>query len=131
MTAMLAEAVTYGKLDSKVKAQKAWLAKHQDHPAWIDRKRIEMRTWHARNEAVRRMMDAAEAIGRMQASLPAASRDGLGALLGHELTPYLPQRLALTAAAVGTTDVFAIVARWLRDEQAEEERATGDDMGGS
>lgn len=120
LTAMLTEAVTYGKWDEKVKARKAWLAENQDHPLWIERNRQAQQAWHKRNEAVRRMMDAAEVIGRYQASLPAVSRDGLSALLGHELTPMVPHRLALTAARLQSTDVFAIVATWLMDEDAEE-----------
>lgn len=120
LTAMLREAVTYGELDEKYRARKAWLSTNQEHPQWIERNRQTNATWHQRNEAVRRMMDTAEAIGRYQASLPAVSRDGLSALLGHELTPYAAHRLALTAARLQSTDVFAIVATWLMDEDAEE-----------
>lgn len=131
MTAMLTEAVTYGRLDKQTRAQKAWFAnpENDDHPDWIDRKRVAMRTWHARNEAVRRMMDLAERLSALHRALPDESRAGLSALLGHELTEYLPQSLAMAAANMGSDDVFAVASRWLMKERADDERAIGDEVG--
>lgn len=129
MTALLETAVAYGRATERVRRQRAWLAEHPDDPRYVARRQTAHRTLVARNELGGRMMDQAERVNALQRGLPAASRDGLGALLGGELTPYLANALAMAAARLQTTDLFAVMAAVLM----EDDDATGDgvDDGGS
>lgn len=129
---MLQAAMEYGRLDTKRKAQRDWLSRNAEHPLWMDRKRQERRTWQRWQDAARDVQDAAEALSRLQAGLPADSRSGLEALLGHELWPAVPNVWAMTAARMQTDDIFAVAARVMMDLRAEDEGdATDADTGES
>ena len=132
VNAMLAAAVRYGELDERHRKRTAWLAENQGDPRWLERKRQTHEAWQQRNQAAVHMMNLAEGVGRCQACLPAGSRAGLGALLGLDLTPYLGNRLAMTAARLGSTDLFAVAFQVLADLRAEDEadgHAIGDGLG--
>lgn len=124
---MLAAAVRYGELDERYQKQRAWLAANRTHPKWTERQRQERQTWHQRNQAATHMMNLAEGVSRVQAGLPFDSRAGLGVLLGHELAPYLPNALAMTAARLRTDDLFHVAFHLLADARAEEESDATDD----
>ena len=130
LTTMLQAAIRYGKLKAKVEQQQAWLNANPDHPLWLERRKKERQTWRTWNAAVNQTQDTAEALSRLQAGLPADSRSGLAALLGHELWPYAPNRWAMVAAKIQSDDIFAIAARVMMEERAEDERdATGAEHG--
>jgi hypothetical protein len=117
---LLPLAVEYGRIDELYQKRKAWCANNWAHDLIREREQAAHFTFVERNDVVRRMMDVAEGMSRIQGEMSGEQIDGLGALLGAALTPYASHRLALTAARLQSTDVFAIVATWLMDEDAEE-----------
>lgn len=123
VTAMLQAAVTYGELDDRLQRQRAWLAANGDDERFVSRNRTMHRTFLERNQAAIRMMDLAERVSALHRVLPPGSRDGLAALVGHELWPYCPNRWALTAARMKSTDIFDVAFHVLADRRAEEEAA--------
>lgn len=129
MTTLLELAVAFGKLDALYRKRKAWCDANWGASNLIEREQATQLTFVERNAAAGRMMDQAERVSRLQRDLPDEKRDGLGVLLGGELTPYLANALAMAAARLQTTDLFAVMAAVLM----EDDDATGDgvDDGGS
>lgn len=109
VTRMLEHAVAYGRLDALYQKRKAWCDEHWDHDQIRQREDATYLTLLERNETAAKAMDLADALTRMHASLPPNLRNGLEALMGHELWPMVPQQWLMAAKETQSTDIAVIV----------------------
>ena len=111
VTRLLEAAVEYGRLDALLAKRRAWCADNWHAPRIGEREQETHFTLLARNTAAGRAMDLAEELSRLHRQLPPGVRDGLEALIGHELWEYVPQRWVMAAKASQSTDLYGIVFR--------------------
>lgn len=111
VTRMLTLAVEYGRLDALYEKRKAWCADNWHHEHIRKREDATHLTLLERNETAAKAMDCAEALTRMHQHLPPDLRNGLEALMGHELWPNVPQQWLMAAKETRSSDIAVIVFR--------------------
>lgn len=125
LTTMLEHARRYHDLDALVAKRRAWLTDNPFHALHDERHAAMWLTTQDRNTVGATMMDAAENLSRLQQQLPPDTVDGLSALLGHPLWPYLGQLWAMAVRRMPRQqpiDMFAVAAWVVMEWTAESDR---------
>jgi hypothetical protein len=110
LTTMLTLAVRYGELDALATKRKAWCDANPFHDLHAERHTAMWLTRQDANETGAKMMDACEALTRIQRQLPENTIHGIGALMGHPLFPMAGQWWARGARTIRSNDMFAVGA---------------------
>lgn len=128
LTRMLEHAQAYHELDRIVVKRRAWLRDNPFHDLHDERHAAMWLSAQERNDVGARMMDACEALSRLQRQMPPNMVDGLSALLGHPLWPNAGQVWAMAVARMPKDESidFFDVASWVVMEwRAETEAREG------